>query len=111
LTDRIPAAQPIPDRLKLLILLLIWNLLITIALRDGEGECKLQFVISMSMLLGLSLFFLRRSSTEVKIVVMVSILTEERDFLRGISIRERGILVWLLNQDLSRIRAWKSILS
>ncbi|KAK2645754.1 hypothetical protein Ddye_020949 [Dipteronia dyeriana] len=38
LTDRIPALLPMPDRLKVMMLLLILNLFTTIALRDGTVE-------------------------------------------------------------------------
>ncbi|KAJ6762659.1 hypothetical protein OIU79_023406 [Salix purpurea] len=50
--DKMPALQPIPERLKLLILLLNPNLLIIIVAKDGVGHTRLQFVMIMSTLFG-----------------------------------------------------------
>ncbi|KAJ0439976.1 hypothetical protein HanHA300_Chr16g0631341 [Helianthus annuus] len=48
-----PALQPIPDKLKLLTLLLILYLLTTMAEREGVGAKRLQFMIKISISFGL----------------------------------------------------------
>lgn len=57
-----PALQPIPERLKLLMLLRKLYLLTTMAESDGVGEKRLQFTMSMSMSLGFREVFFRSVS-------------------------------------------------
>ncbi|KAF7827819.1 hypothetical protein G2W53_018983 [Senna tora] len=67
-----PALHPIPDKLKLLILLLSLYLFITIAERDGVGEKRLQFTIKISMSLGFNPVFSRRESIAEKMTSSAS---------------------------------------
>lgn len=105
------AVHPIPERLKLKILLLIPNSLITIAQREGVGEYTLLLVIKMSMDLGFILFFSNKSVTAENITVAASSLLNERDFVMGSSLREGGMQVSWLNPDLARILTWKEMAS
>ena len=72
--DIIPALHPIPERLKLFILLLNLYLLITIADKDGVGENRLQFTIKISISLGLRPVFFINESMAANITVSASAL-------------------------------------
>ena len=78
-----PALQPIPERLKLLILLRSLYLLITIADSDGVGENKLQFTIKISMSFGFSSVFWNRASMAEKITSSASPLAASMVGLGG----------------------------
>ncbi|WRX16387.1 hypothetical protein QQP08_008874, partial [Theobroma cacao] len=67
-----PALHPIPERLKLFMLLLSLYLLITIADKDGVGEKRLQLTIRISMSLGFSPVFLNKESIAEKITISAS---------------------------------------
>ncbi|RDX76866.1 hypothetical protein CR513_43098, partial [Mucuna pruriens] len=84
LIDMTPALHPIPDRLKLMMLLLILNLLTTMALRDGVGQNTLLLVMSMSMAFGFMLFFSNSSVITEHIIVSASSRAKERAFIFGI---------------------------
>lgn len=78
-----PALQPIPERLKLLMLLLSLYLLITMADKEGVGEKRLQFKIKISMSLGLSPVFLNKESMAEKITSSASPLAASMVGLGG----------------------------
>ncbi|KAJ6883426.1 hypothetical protein NC652_030604 [Populus alba x Populus x berolinensis] len=81
--DKRPALQPIPERLKLLILLLNPNLLIIIVARDGVGHTRLQFVMIMSTLFGSILCLVNRSWTNLKSTISTSSIVELKEGSHG----------------------------
>uniref|UniRef100_A0A6N2KBX1 Uncharacterized protein n=1 Tax=Salix viminalis TaxID=40686 RepID=A0A6N2KBX1_SALVM len=81
--DKMPALQPIPERLKLLILLLNPNLLIIIVAKDGVGHTRLQFVMIMSTLFGSILCLVNRSWTTVNSTISTSSMVELKEGSHG----------------------------
>lgn len=78
-----PALHPIPERLKLFMLLLSLYLLITMADKDGVGENKLQLTIRMSISFGFNPVFLNRESMAEKITSSASPLAASMVGLGG----------------------------
>ncbi|KAB2097830.1 hypothetical protein ERO13_A01G185401v2 [Gossypium hirsutum] len=79
-----PALHPIPERLKLFILLLSLYLLITIADKDGVGENKLQLTIRISTSLGFNPVFLNKESIAENITISASPLAASMVGVGGI---------------------------
>jgi len=78
-----PALHPIPERLKLLILLLSLYLLITMADKDGVGEKRLQFTMRMSMSFGFRPVFSNKESMAENITSSASPLAASMVGLGG----------------------------
>ena len=70
--DKRPELHPIPERLKLLTLLLNPNLLIIIDAKEGVGHERLQFVTKMSMLSGSIVCLVKRACTIVNTTISTS---------------------------------------
>ena len=70
--DKRPELHPIPERLKLLTLLLNPNLLIINDANEGVGHERLQFVTKMSMYCGFILYLVKRACTIVNNTISTS---------------------------------------
>ncbi|PKI73032.1 hypothetical protein CRG98_006583 [Punica granatum] len=84
LMDINPALHPIPDRLKLLMLLLSLYLLTTIADKEGVGEKRLQLTMRMSMSLAFKPVCLKSESRAEEITISASRLAASKVGVGGI---------------------------